>query len=188
MNCYKDASEIECKENCESVLKCGHVCKNKCYECFDGTIHNECKEECKRILICGHLCKSTCGESCQTCECECIYKCAHGKCKLKCGDFCNNCEEKCNYKCQHSECFKKCIEICDRKICNEKCKKKQICGHNCIGICGEKCPDICRICNENNKIFQFCTLSQTKPKDNSLYYQLDCGDIFEINSLNNYMM
>ena len=39
--------------------------------------------------------------------------------------------------------------MCDREPCNEPCKKILKCGHPCIGLCGEKCPSKCRICNRD---------------------------------------
>lgn len=46
------------------------------------------------------------------------------------------------------KCTKKCNEICDREPCYEPCTLNLKCGHECIGFCGEPCPPLCRICQE----------------------------------------
>lgn len=49
------------------------------------------------------------------------------------------------------ECTKLCGEICDRSPCYEPCKLTLKCGHECIGFCGEPCPPLCRVC-QNDKV------------------------------------
>lgn len=40
--------------------------------------------------------------------------------------------------------------MCNRIPCSEPCTHKLKCGHGCLGLCGELCPDICKVCNPEN--------------------------------------
>lgn len=60
-----------------------------------------------------------------------------------------NIQESCTWHCRHLTCTKKCGEICDRKPCYEPCDLTLNCGHECIGYCGEPCPPLCRVCDED---------------------------------------
>ncbi|CAG2064470.1 unnamed protein product, partial [Timema podura] len=51
--------------------------------------------------------------------------------------------------CEHTSCTKLCHEPCDREACIEPCKKILRCGHPCIGFCGDPCPPLCRVCDED---------------------------------------
>lgn len=37
--------------------------------------------------------------------------------------------------------------------CNRPCLNRLKCGHLCIGLCGETCPNVCRVCDPENEIF-----------------------------------
>lgn len=55
---------------------------------------------------------------------------------------------RCDWQCPHKKCTKLCGELCDRGPCNVPCPKLiPDCKHPCIGLCGEVCPPICRICD-----------------------------------------
>lgn len=107
-----------------------------------------CKSKCGRTLVCGHACKSPCSENCPPCEEKCAIACEHNKCMRKCGVPCNMCRENCEWQCKHFKCTMLCSEPCNRPRCNKPCKKKLKCDHMCIGLCGEECPSLCRICDE----------------------------------------
>ena len=78
----------------------------------------------------------------------CETRCVHSKCPFKCSDPCVPCKEDCAWKCEHTKCTRKCNEPCNREPCNEPCKRKlKRCSHPCIGLCGEPCPPMCRICH-----------------------------------------
>lgn len=50
------------------------------------------------------------------------------------------------------------------KPCNEPCDKLLGCGHECIGLCGEICPLLCRTCNNTEVgeiFFEALKISQT---------------------------
>ena len=144
--CFESETAI-CNEPCNSLLSCEHICAGTCGSCFEGRLHKPCRNACQRILVCGHQCKDTCN-LCPPCKEKCRNRCRHSKCGKFCGEPCTPCMESCEWKCQHYECKRLCHEPCDRPRCNEPCPKRLSCGHKCIGLCGEPCPNDCRICDE----------------------------------------
>ena len=52
------------------------------------------------------------------------------------------------------------------------CKKKLKCGHNCIGLCGEICPKVCRVCDPENKIFQIVFGNEDEPGTIATFYYM----------------
>ena len=88
------------------------------------------------------------------CSQKCMNICPHGsKCQKKCCEKCVDCIEECTIGCIHRKCNKLCHEQCDIRRCNNRCSKKLKCGHQCIGLCGERCPRVCRECDPNNECF-----------------------------------
>lgn len=58
--------------------------------------------------------------------------------------------EKCTWRCEHLQCSKLCSEPCDRELCeypNTELIEK--CQHPSIGVCGEKMPRLCRVCDKD---------------------------------------
>ena len=148
VSCFTNESTVMCEMPCEVVLDCGHQCAGNCSWCQEGRLHVRCKSKCGRTLVCGHQCDFPCTPTCPPCMEKCNNYCVHSKCQLKCYEPCVPCKEKCKWKCEHFRCTQPCGEICNRPPCNEPCKKILKCGHPCIGLCGEKCPRKCRICNK----------------------------------------
>lgn len=62
-----------CKEECNTQLKCSHICKGSCGTCHQKRLHIFCSEKCGRTLTCGHVCKALCGQSCK-CKDKCHTK------------------------------------------------------------------------------------------------------------------
>ena len=89
-------------------------------------------------------------EGLSPCERESENRCMHSACDKKCGEPCTPCQEPCTWQCKHKKCEKMCLEIFDRRSCNFQCRKKLSCdkNHRCVGLCGEKCPKLCRVCNK----------------------------------------
>lgn len=55
------------------------------------------------------------------------------------------------------------------------------CGHLCVGVCGEKCLKLCRVCNEDDDCFKGCD-----PR--AMFVALvDCGHVFEVNAMDRLM-
>ncbi|XP_065913793.1 NFX1-type zinc finger-containing protein 1-like [Dysidea avara] len=184
--CYKTLSAITCRKQCKEMLSCGHQCAGTCSECHLGRLHASCKFRCGRTLPCGHNCDFPCTNECPPCSKPCGNYCSHSRCIKTCGEPCVPCMEDCQWKCKHLECSKKCGEMCDRPRCDRPCrKKKKSCGHPCIGLCGEKCPSFCRVCNaaEVSEIF-----FGTEDEEDARFIQLeDCDHILEVSGLDQWM-
>lgn len=74
-----------------------------------------------------------------------------------------------------------CGEPCNRPRCNEPCQKKLPCEHMCVGICGEECPKLCRVCEEDADELRGC-------EPGAMFVELvDCGHVFEVKSLDRWM-
>ena len=174
-----DFRDIVCRVRCEALLECGHQCAGTCSKCHQGRLHIRCNHPCKRSLVCSHLCKEPCSKECPPCQTKCNNTCGHSKCAKLCGEECAPCMEKCAWKCSHKQCSMLCHELCDRKPCNKPCPHKiNKCKHPCIGICGEKCPKVCRICNkeEVEEIF-----FGDEDEEGARFIQLiDCPHFFEV--------
>ena len=138
-----------CPQPCTSVLSCDHACSGTCGKCRRGRLHAVCSQPCGRTLVCGHVCESSCSNECPPCGKKCENRCQHSICTRKCGEPCIPCREDCLWRCRHVRCPKQCGEPCDRKTCDRPCEIILPCRHPCIGLCGEKCPTKCRVCNED---------------------------------------
>lgn len=91
------------------------------------------------------------------------------------------CIEKCKWKCDHERCSKLCSEPCDRKLCKHPNTEKLPCGHQSIGICGEKMPKLCRVCNKDE--VENVIIGEVNV-DVARFIQLeDCEHIIEENDL-----
>ena len=115
------------------------------------------------------------------CKQKCPNVCSHGYCAKICCEKCVDCVEKCDIHCEHRECKKLCYELCSIGRCNEPCKKKLKCGHNCIGICGERCPNVCRECNKDNECFEI--FFGYEQDEDALFYMTKCNHTFEVKGL-----
>ncbi|CAB3987453.1 NFX1-type zinc finger-containing 1-like [Paramuricea clavata] len=185
MPCSTDVQNYECSESCEKLLDCGHKCRGNCSRCHKGNLHVKCEEPCKRLLVCSHECKEPCTKNCPPCEMPCENRCNHSYCPRPCDKPCTPCRELCMWKCEHHECTKRCGEICDREKCNEPCPIPLECGHQCVGVCGDFCPRLCRICDKEE--LQTIFLGNEDEPD-ALYIELvDCGHVFEVSDLDHWM-
>lgn len=60
------------------------------------------------------------------------------------------------------------------RVCACVCTSKLSCGHNCMGICGEKCPKLCFICEPSDRFASYdviVTLSCGHSFEGSLLYE-----------------
>ncbi|XP_076812987.1 NFX1-type zinc finger-containing protein 1-like isoform X2 [Clavelina lepadiformis] len=175
----------KCDEKCAEILKCGHPCRGTCGSCFQGRLHEGCGTKCERPLFCGHLCRENCPSNCPPCTQPCKTSCVHSRCYRLCLEACVPCIEPCQWKCEHFQCGKRCSEPCDRPPCNEPCKKRlKRCGHRCIGLCGEPCPKLCRICDEE-KVTEIFFGDENK-KDSRFVELSDCGHCFTFEVLDTW--
>jgi len=147
-----------CNAPCGVQLCCGHTCSGSCKLCFQSGSHPLCKESCKKKLVCGHGCQSSTCISCTLCNEICESYCPHTACDHMCGMPCDPCNEQGTRSCQHYSCSKLCFEYYDRPRCAERCPKKLECSHQCLGYCGEPCPNICSACDP----FGLATISENQ--------------------------
>ncbi|XP_067659755.1 NFX1-type zinc finger-containing protein 1-like [Haliotis asinina] len=173
-----------CLERCEATLQCGHSCKALCYKCNEGRLHMPCKRKCDKILICGHACTVSCSK-CPPCTFDCEKACSHGKCQNPCGQSCQPCENPCKWACAQFKCTQMCGDICDRDRCDKRCRRKLECKHTCIGLCGETCPRVCRICHKDD-VSTFLTDSEDISTARFVLLE-NCGHIVEVHSLDRIM-
>lgn len=170
-----------CRAPCKTALECQHTCRGSCGQCKQGRLHTRCREKCSKILVCGHKCKDNCSVNCPPCTELCKIQCSHSACKLKCGELCALCIEKCSWRCEHLKCTRFCKDPCNRELCKEPCVKKLKCGHNCIGVCGEICPKLCRICNKE-EVEEFFFGREDEP-DARFIQMVDCPHFIEVTGL-----
>ncbi|XP_069740716.1 NFX1-type zinc finger-containing protein 1-like isoform X2 [Narcine bancroftii] len=176
---------VPCKQKCRAYLDCNHKCSGCCHLCYEGRFHESCNQPCKRLLICSHECLEPCTNECPPCQRRCENLCKHSKCGKKCGQLCTLCMEPCEWACEHYKCQKRCSEPCDRPPCNEPCKKLLKCQHPCVGLCGEPCPDKCRVCDHADLTEIFFG---TEDEPDARFIQLeDCRHSFEVTGFDHYM-
>ncbi|CAH1269056.1 ZNFX1 [Branchiostoma lanceolatum] len=83
-----------------------------------------------------------------------------------------------------------CGEPCDRPRCDHPCRKTRRCGkckkkQPCIGMCGEPCPDKCRVCNRKELTTY---VFGKEDEDDAQFVQLeDCGHVIEVSGLDQWM-
>lgn len=183
--CHQTLDQITCPEKCSAELECGHPCIGTCGKCSRGRLHERCRHNCGRQLVCGHTCNFPCASTCPPCMKLCNNSCIHSHCRKLCYEPCTPCMEPCKWKCKHFKCTQLCGELCNRPPCNEPCEKILKCGHPCIGLCGEKCPKLCRICDKE----KVCEVFFGTEEDESARFVTleDCGHLFEVESLDKWI-
>ena len=183
--CHKRVDRINCLVPCKALLQCEHECKGTCGTCQQGRLHMQCQSKCGRTLMCGHICNSPCAAECLPCMQTCSKYCPHSKCPKHCYEPCDPCAEPCNWSCQHPKCTRKCGELCNRPRCDMPCHKRLKCGHLCIGLCGDKCPSLCRECNRD-KVTEIFFGTEDEPDARFVQLQ-DCKHVFESSGLDQWM-
>ena len=184
--CYRTPDDITCTEPCSTKLDCGHPCSGTCAQCHSGRLHVQCSAPCNRTLPCGHICNFPCTSNCPPCSQPCTNYCTHSKCPKLCHESCNSCTEECPWQCEHFKCTKRCGELCDRLPCDMPCTKLlKKCRHPCIGLCGEDCPTLCRVCDMMT-VTEIFFGGEGKPGARFIQLQ-DCMHVFEVNALDKWM-
>ncbi|XP_057379532.1 NFX1-type zinc finger-containing protein 1-like [Daphnia carinata] len=175
-----------CSKPCNATLDCMHRCKGTCGECFNGRVHRAYDYRCGRSLVCGHICDVNCSLTCPPCRKICEYSCSHSRCRHTCSEPCSACQEPCEWKCEHQTCGKKCGEQCDRTRCDEPCNNKLPCGHSCIGLCGEICPRLCRVCDKD-QLTDFILLGNEENDDARFIFLPECEHCIEVEGMDHWM-
>jgi len=80
----------------------------------------------------------------------------------------------------------KCSDECDRPPCDEPCRRVLRCGHPCIGLCGEKCPRLCRVCNRK-ELTEFILYGFEEDDDARFIELTDCHHCIEVQALDHWM-
>lgn len=187
VRCHEGSTEdVRCRERCTKRLDCGHPCPGDCGSCFQGRLHAPCRSDCGRTVVCGHQCTEPCTKNCPPCARKCENRCVHSRCPRECGRTCEPCREPCQWRCEHFTCNMLCHQPCDRVRCDHPCRRIiPGCGHPCIGLCGERCPDKCRVCHRDEVTEVFFG---TEDEDDARFVQLeDCKHIFEVSGLDHWM-
>ncbi len=185
-DCYLNPEDVVCSVPCKSLLECQHECSGTCGTCYRGRLHTQCKVKCGRTLICEHICKFPCTPTCPPCTEPCKNFCVHSKCPKMCFEPCQPCLEPCKWACKHKRCTKACGEPCNREPCNIPCTKLiNKCCHPCIGLCGEPCPKLCRICDKDEVTEIF--FGNEDEEDAQFVLLPDCGHVFEYKGLDQWM-
>ncbi|CAH1269061.1 ZNFX1 [Branchiostoma lanceolatum] len=188
--CSAEENDLVCNAPCTQLLKCKHPCAGTCSSCKQGRLHQQCTHHCNRVLVCSHQCTATCTRNCPPCTKPCENRCIHSRCPLKCGKPCVPCRKPCQWRCRHHKCDKPCGEPCDRPRCDHPCRKTRRCGkckkdQPCIGMCGEPCPDKCRVCDREELTTYVFGMED---KDDAQFVQLeDCGHVIEVSGLDQWM-
>ena len=182
--CWEQETRI-CLEPCTDMLDCDHQCAGTCGECLQGRLHKACQSNCGRTLVCSHSCNYPCTKNCPACDRPCENACSHSACQRKCGELCEPYREPCEWECEHFMCGNLCGELCDRQRCDEPCQRVLECSHQCIGLCGESCPEECRHCHEET-VTEIFFGSEDDP-DAKFVKLEDCGHIFEVTGLDRWM-
>ncbi|XP_073708408.1 NFX1-type zinc finger-containing protein 1 [Garra rufa] len=177
--------EPNCRTKCGTTLKCGHPCPGTCHGCCQGRLHKACSHKCQQLLVCSHRCREPCVRDCPPCSIPCENRCVHSICMKTCGQPCAPCNEPCEWQCPHHSCSKLCHEPCDRPPCSVPCNNTLPCGHRCIGLCGDRCPDKCRICNKD-EVTEIFFGNEDEP-DASFIQLEDCKHLFETTGMDQYM-
>ena len=187
VSCFSTPQDQPCRASCSAKLSCGHECEGKCSTCYNFRIHIPCKYGLKLTHFCGHIFSVPCLklEDTHPGKLPCSASCAHHQCSHNCSSDCPPCIEPCEWACPHYQCSKLCHQVCDRPPCNKRCLNRLPCGHQCIGICGEPCPNICPECKSRafNKILR----GAKKFQKDLLYVQLGCSHIFTVEFMDTYI-
>ena len=180
VSCSSNPQDQPCGARCSAKLSCGHECEGKCSNCYKFRIHIPCKYGLNLTQFCGHTFPVDCLklEATHPGKLPCSASCEHHKCSHSCGTDCTPCIEPCGWTCPHYRCSKLCHEVCNRPPCNERCLNRLPCGHQCIGICGEPCPNVCPQCK--GRAFNKLLRGEKKFQKDQLYVQLGCGHIFTV--------
>jgi hypothetical protein len=119
-------------------------------------------------------------------------RCAHSKCPKKCYEACPPCVERCTWQCEHQgQCALPCAAPCNRLPCSKRCTKPLRCGHQCPGLCGERCPEgYCQICSDKGDarvdMLEFKSYSEID-LDESPIVVLGCGHFFTAETLDGHI-
>eukprot|EP00347_Sterkiella_histriomuscorum_P002994 403366003 len=191
LKCYQTPEDFVandrfgCPKKCDVLLDCGHPCKETCGSCTKNIFHKTCEVKLDKAYQCGHVKSQFCGTLSVLCQQKCENKCIHNHCPKKCYEPCDLCLEPCLIQCEHSKCGKKCSQPCNKELCIQRCDLILECSHRCIGLCGDQCPKICKVCQPDHETFEIFFGYEQEPE--TTFVQIDCGHILDAKSLDTYI-
>ena len=195
--CSTAIEEHPCDIICRAQLACGHTCRGKCSECRLTRVHKPCSYSITQPHFCGETVRMNCvglqdthgkvGDFAEQPQLK-LITCMHRKIPCECGKEVSKCLLPCEWSCPHHKCTKLCHEICDRQPCDNKCPRLLGCGHQCVGLCGEPCIEVCPECDPES--FSKLFTSQGMPgkfSTEQTYIQLPCGHIFTVQNMDDHV-
>jgi hypothetical protein len=168
LKCNSPVETVDCKSKCRDQLPCGHSCSGSCNDCLGGFLHMKCKVSVPRAFKCGHQLNKPCHE----------FNICNQNCKFT--RFGKPCKSKCSRPCFFPSGSNQ-DEISLFSNIN-RCTKALKCRHQCVGLEGQSCPEICPRCNVEKFNFFF-----PETTNDSLVYQSECGHMFQIRELIVYL-
>ena len=73
------------------------------------------------------------------------------------------------------------LEQYKRQRCDKPCQEQLPCEHSCIGIFGEVCPNLCRVCNKDAVEFS------ESEREARFVELVDCRHVFEVKTLDQWI-
>ncbi|CAG8645234.1 30774_t:CDS:10, partial [Racocetra persica] len=199
MECHVSADVFECTEKCKKLLPCGHICMSTCYDCQElsekanpnnpplDTVTYVKKDvmmvdrvNLVKVSVMFLVCIQDANKSVRNLA----------RCVLKLNFI------ECEWQCEHEgACNLPCGVPCIRLPCDLRCEKLLSCGHQCFGLCGEKCPSskYCADCttddNVKNQVVDLIMQETFAEVDWTLERMvvLECGHVYTAESLDNWM-
>ena len=105
--------------------------------------------------------------------------------QLVCAEACVPCQEPCERQCPHSQCEMTCSEPCSADPCSRPCDLILHCGHRCVGLCGDPCPNKCKSCHPE----EFEVFFGDEDEEDATFVQLaDCGHIIHAPSMDQWVI
>ena len=177
--CNSAIEDYPCKKKCRIELHCGHRCSGKCSDCSSLRMHASCIFDVMVSCYCGKSKRLPCAGLTNTCDHKTPkFQCTHG-------DDYTKCHKKCEWNCKHYKCRRECGVECDRPPCDSRCEANLPCGHQCPGLCGERCMTVCPECDPEKfkkKFFRRRGINTDPP-----FFELECGHLFTVKYLDEYM-
>ena len=105
--------------------------------------------------------------------------------QLVCAEACVPCQEPCERQCPHTQCEMTCSEPCSADPCSQPCDLILRCGHRCVGLCGDPCPNKCKSCHPE----EFGVFFGPEDEEDATFVQLaDCGHIIHAPSMDQWVI
>ncbi|RPD78076.1 hypothetical protein L226DRAFT_610074 [Lentinus tigrinus ALCF2SS1-7] len=160
-----------CLLQCDTRLKCGHLCPYKCHSDDPRHVSVSCVQRCTRLCPYGHPCTKQCAEPCGQCYIEVAdvpLPCGHTAAKIFCYQRDNLDQVICSVKvqkplpgCEH-EATMRCSDDPRRYACRAPCS-------GIMNCCGRPCKAQCHQCQVLN------AAPEAPPDDNGGENDVDDG-------------